>query len=118
MGKAARGTDGREYPWGDDPPTPELCNFDRNVGDATPAGRYSPQGDGPYGCVDMSGNVWEWTDSLYREGKGWRVLRGGSWDNACLNARAAYRNFNHPDDHNFIVGFRVVARRSPSHQAH
>jgi formylglycine-generating enzyme required for sulfatase activity len=55
--KAARGTDGRKYPWGDQELTPELCYFDRNVGGTTPVGRYSPQGDSPYGCVDMAGNV-------------------------------------------------------------
>jgi formylglycine-generating enzyme required for sulfatase activity len=63
--KAARGADGRIYLWGDDPPDGERCNFDGNVGDTTPVGRYSPQGDSAYGCVDMAGNVWEWTLSIY-----------------------------------------------------
>lgn len=77
--KAARGADGRKYPWGNNPPTSRLCNFDGNVGDTTPVGRYSPQGDSPYGCVDMSGNVWEWADSWFDNKKQWRVVRGGSW---------------------------------------
>ena len=59
--KAARGPEGRRYPWGDYPPTVSLCNFDR-----TPVGFYSPQGDSIYGCADMAGNVWEWTRSAYR----------------------------------------------------
>ena len=59
--KAARGSDGREYPWGDEPLTPELCNCDHSTLGTSPIGRYSPQGDSPYGCGDMAGNVAEWT---------------------------------------------------------
>ena len=50
--KAARGTDGRIWPWGNEPPTTEHCNFGGNVGGTTPVGKYSPTGDSPYGCVD------------------------------------------------------------------
>jgi formylglycine-generating enzyme required for sulfatase activity len=68
--KAARGTDGRIWPWGNNPPTPALCNFSESgIKKPTPVGKYSPQGDSPYGCVDMAGNVFE----LTQEGK----LRGG-----------------------------------------
>ena len=63
--KACRGADGRIYPWGGSVPTANLANFDNNVGDTTVVGRYSPQGDSPYGLVDMAGNVWEWTSSRY-----------------------------------------------------
>lgn len=112
--KAARGTDGRLYPWGNDEPTPNLCNFNGNVGDTTPVGRYSPQGDSPYGCVDMSGNVWEWTESLYADVEAWRVLRGGAWDNSRNLARAAYRGDVRPDLRRDGIGFRVVVRRPPS----
>jgi len=73
--KAARGKDGRVYPWGNQEPTDTLCNFDRHENGTTPIGKYSPQGDSPYGCADMAGNVWEWTAS---EGEnGTRILRGG-----------------------------------------
>jgi serine/threonine-protein kinase len=74
--KAARGADGRKYPWGDETPTPELCNFKQNEGGTTPVGKYSPQGDSPYGCVDMSGNVWEWTATDYDKSR--KVLRGAA----------------------------------------
>ena len=90
--KAARGVDGRLYPWGKQPPTKELCNFGGNVGDTTPVGQY-PAGASPCGALDMAGNVWEWTRSLHRpypyqpedgrnspDGEGLRVVRGGSWD--------------------------------------
>jgi serine/threonine-protein kinase len=89
--KAARGTDGRIWPWGNQKPTVSHCNFGGNVGDTTPVGRY-PAGASPYGLLDVAGNVWEWTSSLYREypyrggdGRedpnvsGNRVLRGGSF---------------------------------------
>jgi formylglycine-generating enzyme required for sulfatase activity len=91
------------YPWGNEPSTEKLCNFNMNVRDTTPVGRYSPAGDSPYGCADMAGNVGEWTGSLW--GKDWekphfgypyfagdgredlaagadvrRVSRGGSFD--------------------------------------
>ncbi|MCB0015862.1 MAG: SUMF1/EgtB/PvdO family nonheme iron enzyme, partial [Anaerolineales bacterium] len=64
--KGARGTDGRTFPWGDAEPNEKLCNFDPNVGQTTPVGRYSPQGDSPYGCADMAGNVWDWTADWFQ----------------------------------------------------
>jgi formylglycine-generating enzyme required for sulfatase activity len=104
--KAARGTDGREYPWGDQQPTPDLCNFGGNVDGTTPVGRYSPQGDSPYGCVDMAGNVWEWTASDY--GKSSKVLRGGAWYYDWIYVRAAYRTHSTPDSRVSNMGFRCV----------
>lgn len=105
--KAARGTDGRVWAWGDEPPTAEHCNFNNNVGGTTPVGEYSPKGDSPSGCADMAGNVWEWTGSWYTEGET-RALRGGSWINDDQDTRAAYRNLNIPHDWHGIVGFRVA----------
>ncbi len=105
--KAARGTDGRVWPWGNEPPTAGHCNFGMKVGDTTPVGKYSPQGDSPYGCVDMAGNVWEWTGSWYSEGRT-RALRGGAWYYDDQNTRAAYRNDGYPHLRVINVGFRVV----------
>ncbi|RLC76924.1 MAG: hypothetical protein DRJ03_27755, partial [Chloroflexi bacterium] len=110
--KAARGTDGREYPWGDEAPTSRLCNFGGKVGGTTPVGRYSPPGDSPYGCVDMAGNVWEWTDSPWEEGSKYKVLRGGSWLSNQLYVRAAYRYSFAPGHRYDFVGFRCVSAAS------
>jgi formylglycine-generating enzyme required for sulfatase activity len=121
--KAARGTDGRRYPWGEQAPTPRHCNFDEQVGDTTPVGRYSPQGDSPYGCCDMAGNVWEWVTDWYdadyyakspRENPSgpssgdYRVLRGGSWIYDDGNVRAADRDSHNPDYWDDDVGFRCA----------
>ena len=90
--KAARGTDGREYPWGDGFDQGR-CNTGASlIRDTTSVGTYSPQGDSPYWAVDMAGNVCEWTSSLEKaypynaaDGRenpaveGRRVLRGGSF---------------------------------------
>ena len=64
--KAARGTDGRIWPWGNQKPNKELCNFNMDVGDTTAVGSY-PKGASPYGVLDAAGNVWEWTSSLWGE---------------------------------------------------
>ncbi|MCB9122873.1 MAG: SUMF1/EgtB/PvdO family nonheme iron enzyme [Caldilineaceae bacterium] len=116
--KAARGTDGRIYPWGDAKPTKEHCNFEMNVGDTTPVGAY-PKGASPYGLLDMAGNVWEWTSTKwvdsyknYRpddslKGDASRTVRGGSFGVNDRLVRCACRN---PDDNpNDDVGFRVVS---------
>lgn len=112
--KAARGADGRIYPWGDTPPTSDLCNFDRAVGGTTPIGNYSPQGDSPCGCVDMSGNVWEWTESRFDDDKLERVLRGGAWNEDKYSVRLVCRINDRPNNRLKTAGFRVVVRRPPS----
>jgi iron(II)-dependent oxidoreductase len=63
--KAARGTDGRLYPWGNDAPRPDLAFFGGVRGQTVPVGQY-PAGASPYGVLDMAGQVWQWTTSLYK----------------------------------------------------
>ena len=102
--KAARGTDGRIYPWGNEAPNANLANFNQNVKDTTEVGKYSPAGDSPYGLADMAGNVWEWTSSLYKgypykaddgreeqNSRDARVLRGGAFGLVASLVRCANR---------------------------
>jgi len=118
--KEARGTEGRQYPWGDDFDAARCNTREGGPGGTTPVGQY-PEGAGPYGALDMAGNVWEWCSSLYRpypynsgdgrenqEAGGSRVLRGGSWVNFQDNARCAYRYRDHPGLWLVDVGFRCA----------
>ncbi len=109
--KAARGPGDRAYPWGNETPTPCLCNFNENVGDTTPVGKYSPEGDSVYGCADMAGNVLEWTASSVPARDGGyvrRILRGGSFASPATRVRCTARFSWFPDYHFKDVGFRVV----------
>lgn len=120
--KAARGTDGRKYPWGEGIDS-SLANYESNVGDTTSVGSY-PDGISPYGLYDMAGNVWEWvadwyskeyyTSAPYENPVGpasgdSRVLRGGSWNFNDNFLRAANRNNINPDNTNNNFGFRCAA---------
>ncbi|MCP5115946.1 MAG: SUMF1/EgtB/PvdO family nonheme iron enzyme, partial [bacterium] len=112
--QSARGNEGRPYPWGDDPPSEELANYNVRIGRTTPVGAY-PAGVGPYGTLDQAGNVWEWCfdqydSDAYRDRDGQRdpvvepkddsdegavrALRGGAWNNPSRNLHAAIRNRN------------------------
>lgn len=106
--KAARGTDGRAYPWGDAAPTDKLCNFNNNIRGTTPVGRFSPAGDSPYGLADMAGNVWEWCSDDYDNSRA-RVLRGGSFLNGSQRVRCACRYWLDPGNLDVSVGFRVAS---------
>ena len=103
--KAARGTDGRTWPWGNE--------FDRDKcntysGDTTPVGQYSPAGDSPYGCVDMAGNVWEWVDT--EKPSSLRApLRGGDWLDGAEEAQTFFIRMHTPHRKNPFVGFRCAA---------
>ena len=81
--RAARGTDGRRYPWGNDWPTNDRANFDNRVGRTTPVGLY-PAGISPCGCHDMAGNVNNWVADWYWPEYGRFCVRTGSLINPCL----------------------------------
>ncbi len=106
--KAARGVDGRVYPWGNEFDK-EKCNTNESgIGHATPVKKYQ-EGSSPYGCLNMMGNVCEWTDSWYVDKKGKaKVLRGGSWNNSRYNARCAYRDWTTSVFRYFLTGFRCA----------
>ena len=105
--KAARGTDGREYPWGDEFDNSRCNSRESGIGDTTPVGVY-PGGVSPYGVHDMAGNVWEWTASAYEQGAKARVLRGGAWDYGRGGVRCAARDGYGPGYRYDNLGFRVV----------
>ncbi|TEU13194.1 MAG: hypothetical protein E3J21_19300 [Anaerolineales bacterium] len=132
--KAARGTDGRVYPWGNTFDGTKLNFADKNTGfdwsnsnwddeyaGTAPVGSY-PNGASPYGALDMAGNVWEWVADWYEAYPGssfqspyydgqYRVHRGGSWRAEKLLVRAAERQWNSPANSVANVGFRCVQSR-------
>jgi eukaryotic-like serine/threonine-protein kinase len=120
--KAARGTDGRIYPWGDAAPDKTLANFGDNLWDVVATGNY-PAGASLYGALDMAGNVWEWTADWYGadyysqspaenptgpETGTKRVLRGGSWNFDSPGLRTTYRFSKDPAFVYSDTGFRCV----------
>ena len=129
--KAARGLDGRIFPWGNDPPDDVRCNFNMTEKDTTPVMRYSPSGDSPYLACDMAGNVWEWCHDWYDEktyeqraisqvkdptgstSGNSRLVRGGSWNDSQDGVRTAFRYGAAPTVCNQVLGFRVVGSSTP-----
>ena len=126
---AARGTDQRRFPWGDDEPSPEHANFDGREGRTTLFGAY-PKGAGPFGTLDQAGNVWEWCldrwdPAAYRERDGRqdpvsttvdpaaRCLRGGSWVVPARILAAAYRSGSGASFRDGRVGFRCLLPARP-----
>lgn len=105
--KAARGTDGREWPWGSTF-DPSRCNTNESgIWDTTPVGRYSPAGDSPYGAADMAGNVWEWIGGKPSPLR--MPLRGGDWLDTMEEARTHSRRMHTPKRKNDFIGFRCAA---------
>jgi len=104
---AARGTDGREYPWGH-AFSAGCCNAR-----ATGLGRTSAVGDfpggvSPFGCHDMAGNAWEWTASWADTDRVRRILRGGSWGSGAMSVRTCYRGRDLPSYWSNAYGVRCA----------
>jgi formylglycine-generating enzyme required for sulfatase activity len=123
--KAARGTDGRLYPWGNDAPTPLHANFGKpewnNHAVLAPVGSFEA-GKSPYGIYDMAGNVWEWVNDWYDYNYyksspsqnptgpskgGTKAIRGGSWYSNPRAIRSANRSLISPTDQG-LNGFRCA----------
>ncbi|MGE0820588.1 MAG: formylglycine-generating enzyme family protein [Candidatus Binatia bacterium] len=106
--KAARGTDGRIYPWGNEWDITKGNVYESYDGykDTAPVGSF-PGGASPYGVLDMAGNVWEWTSDWYRQGET-RLIRGGSWVDLPRRARTSRRLGTTPISRNDDIGFRCA----------
>ena len=124
--KAARGTDLRLYPWGNEEPGRQWANFDhccdKGYEALTEVGSFE-QGKSPYGVYDMAGNVWEWVADRYDEGSYGksternptgrstgekRIVRGGAWDSASTYVRSSYRLRLSPTFRLDNIGFRCA----------
>jgi len=126
--KAARGVDGRLFPWGNEYPDPQLANVDKFSRDSEPVDSH-PQGSSPYGALNMSGNVWEWVADwydaeYYTKNQDWnnptgpgqpsgeplRSGRGGSFIWSVAMASAAVRDWYQPEpqEMGYGVGFRCA----------
>jgi gamma-glutamyl hercynylcysteine S-oxide synthase len=114
----------RRYPWGDDDPVPEQANLGQHRFRPAATGSFA-EGESPWGCRQLLGDVWEWTSSdflpypgfeafPYREysevffGSEYKVLRGGSWATHPLVARATFRNWDYPIRRQIFAGFRCA----------
>jgi formylglycine-generating enzyme required for sulfatase activity len=115
---AARGTDGRRYPWGDKDPTGDRLNYcdaqcvwgqsddDDGFPEISPVCQF-PKGTSPYGLCDVAGNVWEWVDDWYEQDEK-RVIRGGAWSHPVRDAQTFSRVGHEPDGALNVFGFRCA----------
>jgi formylglycine-generating enzyme required for sulfatase activity len=117
--KAARGLDGRPFPWGWSEPWAETCNFGSPTGHTTEVGQL-PRGISPFACYDCAGNVWEWTSSICSQrpeipdirqhaGDCLYIVKGGSFAHPASCCRAGGRYYGHADTRSPLWGFRLAA---------
>jgi formylglycine-generating enzyme required for sulfatase activity len=119
--KAARGTDGRIYPWGNEWREKLANTSEYSAKGTTPVGQFSPGGDSPYQCADMTGNIFEWTRSQWNsypynpqdgreelQSNNLRVMHGGAYHNARSYVRCAFRINAIPEGRDLGSGFRVA----------
>jgi formylglycine-generating enzyme required for sulfatase activity len=123
--KAARGTDGRKWPWGSEPPSPKRGVYFRIWGEqGNDAVGMRPEGASPYGLLDAGGNMWEWCEDWWdpdyfksspkrdpagpKTGRA-RVVKGGSWDSRPTVLSASSRNFGYIGYREGDFGFRCAA---------
>ena len=124
-GDTARGEHKRRFSWGDTEPGPALCNYNYHFWGTTPVGSF-PEGASAYGCLDMTGNAWEWTSSPFAGYPGFqafpypeysevwfdgdhRVLKGGSWATQSSLLRISFRNFFRRHFRIAFAGIRCAA---------
>jgi formylglycine-generating enzyme required for sulfatase activity len=128
--KAARGTDGRLYPWGNEPPTSRQANYGHRGsssnganGSLAPVGSFE-EGKSPYGVYDMAGNVWEWVSDWYDHDfykdspsknpigpltGGYKGIRGGAWNSSARALRSSDRYWDPPSFRSqYFPGFRCA----------
>jgi hypothetical protein len=108
--KAARGPEGRFWPWGFEADDRLFQGRTRNPRAPVAVGSFSPQGDSPYGVGDLAGNVWEFTADLWKPGQAGHTIRGGSYLNTLLEARSSVRWASSLEQSGAeYLGFRCVA---------
>ena len=104
--KAARGDDGRSFPWGNHWDPERLSSAARGPGGTTPVNQY-PKGISPHGVFDPVGNVFQWTSSALPDGR--RILKGCAWDDEPGLCRPAFRHGRPPESRHILIGFRCAS---------
>ena len=106
--RAARGDDGRLFPWGDEIDKPRCNTAELAAGGTTPVGSF-PEGVSAFGCYDMVGNIWEWTRTWYdEEEQHFRVVRGGAWYYNHDYSTCISYDFFSKEYAEFVIGFRLA----------